>query len=508
MRLFGVNGAPVLSKKNGNHGWDAEYDEHGNQTVITYLGLDGKPIALADGYATLKWSYDVHGKMIRMRLYGVNGERVLSKKDGHHGWDADYDEHGNQTVETHLGLDGKPIALADGYATMKSTFDARGKITRRTFHGVNGEPVLSEQYGSYGWDAEYDEQGNQTVETYLGLDEKPMALADGFATVKATYDARGKMTRMRFYGVTGEPVLSKKDGNHGWEADYDKQGNRTVITYIGPTSLADGYATVKSTYDAHGKEIRRTFHGVNGEPVLSKEYGNHGWEADYDEQGNRTVVTNIGLDGKPTTIADGYVTMRSTYDADGKEVRRTFLGVNGEPVQHKDGYYGWDADYDEQGNRTVETYLGLDGTPTPIADGYVTMKSTYAAGGKEVRRTFLGVNGEQVQHKAGYYGREDKYDEQRHKTLETYLGLDEKPMALADGYATVKSTYDARGKLVRQTFHGVNGEPVLSKKDGYHGWEAKYDENGKQTGKIYLGKDGKPQPKNPKQLLLSHGQKK
>src|SRR5882724_8175313 len=442
-RVYGVNGEPVLSMKYGRHGREAEYDEHGNQTVETYLGLDGKPMLIADGYATMKSAYDAHGKMIRMRLYGVNGEPVLSKEYGHHGWDAEYDEHGNQTVETHLGLDGKPIALADGYATMKSTYDARGNRTRLRVYGVNGEPVLSNEDGSHGWDAEYDEQSKLTVETHLGLDGKPTLLADGYATLKMTYDARGNRTRMRFYGVNGEPVLSKKDGNHGWEADYDKQGHQTIITYIGPTSIADGYATMKSTYDARGNRTRLRFYGVNGEPVLSKEYGNH----------------------------------------------------------------GWDGEYDEQGNRTVETYLGLDGKPTTIADGDVTMKSTYGAGGKEVRRTFLGVNGEPVQHKAGYYGREDKYDEQGNKTVETCLGLDGKPMPLADGYATVKSTYDARGKLVRRTFYGVNGEPVLSKKDGYHGWEAKYDENGKQTGKIYLGKDGKPQPKNPKQLLLSHGQK-
>jgi hypothetical protein len=508
MRVYGVNGEPVLSKEYGYHGREAEYDEHGNQTVETYLGLDGKPTLVADGYATVKSAYDARGNTTRLRFYGVNGEPVLSKEDGYHGWDAEYDEHGNRTVMTYLGLDGKPTLVADGYATVKSAYDARGNTTRLRVYGVNGEPVLSKEYGHHGWDAEYDEQGKRTVETHLGLDGKPTLLADGYATLKMTYDARGNRTRMRFYGVNGEPVLSKEYGHHGWEADYDKQNHQTIITFIGPTSIADGYATVKSTYDEHGNEIQRTFHGVNGEPVLSKKDGCYGQEAEYDEQGNRTVVTYLGLDEKPTTIADGYVTMKSTYGAGDKEVRRTFLGVNGEPVQHKDGYYGREEKYDEQGNETVETYLGLDGKPTPIADGYVTMKSTYDAGGKEVRRTFLGVNGEPVQHKNGYYGREDKYDEQDHKIAETYLGLDGKPMPIADGYATVKSTYDARGKLVRQTFHGVSGEPVLSKKDGYHGWEAKYDEHGNQTVKIYLGKDGKPQPKNPQQLLLSHGQKK
>ena len=49
-------------------------DKHGNQTVMTYLGLDGKPMLIADGYATVKWTYDEHGNMIQQTFYGANGE--------------------------------------------------------------------------------------------------------------------------------------------------------------------------------------------------------------------------------------------------------------------------------------------------------------------------------------------------------------------------------------------------------------------------------------------------
>ena len=38
--------------------------------------------------------------------------------------------------------------------------------------------------------------------------------------------------------------------------------------------VADGYATVKSTYDARGNaDASRAYHGVNGEPVRIQE----GW---------------------------------------------------------------------------------------------------------------------------------------------------------------------------------------------------------------------------------------
>ena len=67
----------------------------------------------------------------------------------------------NQTVITYLGLDGKPTLFLDGYATMKSTYDERGKLIRVTFYDINGEPALSKENDYYGWEAEYDEQGQQ-----------------------------------------------------------------------------------------------------------------------------------------------------------------------------------------------------------------------------------------------------------------------------------------------------------------------------------------------------------
>lgn len=86
-----------------------ENDELGNQTVITYHGLDGKPTFLPDGYTTIKSTYDEGGKPIRVTCQGVNGEPALSKENDYYGWEAKYDEQRNKTV-TYFGKDGKPTA--------------------------------------------------------------------------------------------------------------------------------------------------------------------------------------------------------------------------------------------------------------------------------------------------------------------------------------------------------------------------------------------------------------
>ena len=111
--------------------------------------------------------------MIQQTFYGVNGEPVQHKA-GYYGWEAEYDEQGNQIVETYLGKDGRPMPCADGYVTLRLAYDSRGNVIQVTYHAANGDAVKSTKDGYYGWEAKYDEQGNKTV-TYLAKDGKPIA---------------------------------------------------------------------------------------------------------------------------------------------------------------------------------------------------------------------------------------------------------------------------------------------------------------------------------------------
>ena len=88
-----------------------------------------------------------------------------------------------------------------------------------TFQDANGEPVLSKKSGYYGWEAEYDQQGNKIISTYLGKDGKPMPGADGYATLRMAYDSRGDVIRVTFHGANGEAVKSEANGYDGWEAE-------------------------------------------------------------------------------------------------------------------------------------------------------------------------------------------------------------------------------------------------------------------------------------------------
>jgi hypothetical protein len=508
----------------GNCGLMITYNDKGWMTEVRSIGPDLKPMPVKDGWYSSKNEFDAQGRSTRTTYHGANGEPVLHK-DGYHGMLAEYDGSGNAVATIYVGLDGKPTLLSSGVAIYRSVYNGQGKVTRMTYHGVNNEPVLHRD-GNHAWALQYDERGNTVSTTYLGLDGKPTLIVSGYASMTSSYDARGRKTRQSYHGVNGEPLLHK-DGNHAWESEYDERGNEVATTFIGvdgkPVIITTGYAIVRRKYDSDGNELeesyfdaadkptlerdsgihrvvnvfdgrgkvtRKRYWGTNDEPFLHKD-GNHGWDAQYDDHGNRIATTYVGLDEKPVLLTAGFATMKQAYDAGGRETRMSLHGVNDEPVLHKDGHHGWESKYDDHGRRSQKTYLGLDDKPIRMPDGYARLKWEYDIRGNSTQVTYYGVKGEAILYKKSYHGWQSHYDERGNETATTFIGLDQKPTLIAEGYAIMKVAFNQHGKATLTSYYGVNEEPVLHK-EGYHAWQSKYDDRGNELVRTLLGLDDKP----------------
>ena len=72
--------------------------------------------------------------------------------------------------------------------------------------GVDGEPVLNTD-GNARNTRTYDGRGNLVEVAFFGVDGEPVLLKDGYARYTQTYDARGKLVEVAYFGVDGEPVL-------------------------------------------------------------------------------------------------------------------------------------------------------------------------------------------------------------------------------------------------------------------------------------------------------------
>ena len=140
VRYFGEDGMPVLHK-DGNAGWDSEYDSFGNMTKVLYYGVDNKITLLKDGYASVRCEYDEHGNQTKKSYYGVDN-RLTHNIKGYAESRAEYDSRGNCVKILYYGTDGKPRMCLDGYASQYITYNDKDVAINWEFFDENGEKIM------------------------------------------------------------------------------------------------------------------------------------------------------------------------------------------------------------------------------------------------------------------------------------------------------------------------------------------------------------------------------
>ncbi|MBQ7826872.1 MAG: hypothetical protein IJ386_01240 [Clostridia bacterium] len=107
------------------------------------------------------------------------------------------------------------------------------------------------------------------------------------------------------------------------------------------TRVDEDGKTYAAVLDDAGKEIRRTYHGLDGRTILRCEF-------EYDADGNKTKQTRFGEDGSISSVME--------YGVGGNETRRTWYNSNGGVV------YWHESEYDAGGNEIKRTYYNADGS--------------------------------------------------------------------------------------------------------------------------------------------------
>src|SRR6202030_4046784 len=103
------------------------------------------------------------------------------------------EERGKKVAATFIGIDGKPVVITSGYAMVRKKYDSDSNELEESYYDAVGKPTLERDSGIH--------------------------------RVVNVFDGRGKVTRKRYWGPNNEAFLHK-DGNHGWDAQYDDSGVR------------------------------------------------------------------------------------------------------------------------------------------------------------------------------------------------------------------------------------------------------------------------------------------
>ena len=470
------------------------FDDNGFAVEVLYQNFWGTPWRDAADSFGEHFSYSPEGLVLRSVEIGPNGEEI-TPKNGVHAVTFTYDADFRIVRHTLLGDDGKPINGPDGYAYfVRGDFDRWGNETAQTYYGVDGRPAVTRE-GYARLSATFDERGDNIEIAFYDAEGRPALDKNGCADVRRIFDARSNMIEEAYFGVDGKPTLLAS-GFAGLQQTFDERGHLIELIYFGvdgkPIPSKEGITKITYKFDARGNEIERAFFGVDGQPVVATG-GYAGFRQAWDERGNKIELAYFGLDGMPIQSKEGIAKVAYKFDARGNETERAFFGFESHPALSSFGYAGIRQMWDERGNRTEVAYFGIDGKPVLDNEGIAKFTSAYDGRGNEIERAFFGVDGKPTLDTAGFFARiTSVYDVRGNKVEEAYFGVDGRPtLDTNNGAAKVTMLYDARGNRIAEADFGIDGKPNLNR-IGIAKFTSAYDARGDIVERALFGVDGKP----------------
>lgn len=200
----------------GHYSVCREYDSLGNNYKVIFLDINGKPMMTNNGYAIILRTFYESGKIKTEEYYDTEGTKTDS---GYYGYGncREYDSMGRIITLKYLGIDGKPITTRLGYAIAKrnysNQFGGENTAYDEYYYNENEEAAIL-IHGQSGIHREFDELGRESLITYLGTNEMPIAAIEGYATIKKTYNEDDSVKTEMYFDLNDNPIRLS-EGQYG-----------------------------------------------------------------------------------------------------------------------------------------------------------------------------------------------------------------------------------------------------------------------------------------------------
>lgn len=142
---------PVMTNSFG-YGCYREYDDEGNNNVITYFDENGMPMVCGQGFATVRRTFYTSGVnkgKAQYTFYYDKDNQPIQLGIGQYGVLRDYDEFGRTTQISYLDSSGQLIKTKEGYSSIKCTYYEDDSIMTENYYDADGKPVMLSE-GQYG----------------------------------------------------------------------------------------------------------------------------------------------------------------------------------------------------------------------------------------------------------------------------------------------------------------------------------------------------------------------
>lgn len=471
VEYFDDRGEPII----GTYGWCARrdsFDRYGNHVRSVYIGPDGKVMYDREGIAGFERTYDEYGNLTRTCYLDSKGRPCMSY-GGEAGSAATFDAKGRCLESWQIDANGNPRLQYGGLVKTRFDYDERGRVVRETRFGLAGNLLMSCDVAAF-VECRYSADGHIVSLRRRSADRNLWAGPDGVAGWDSEFDKEGNNVHQVFVGRDGKPVLFDEKGYAEARYTYDAQGNMTSFSvfdvHARPAIHRDGYSSVKISYDSCGREIGRDWLDAEGKPVacFRKDADAVGFAASrfgYDERGNRTTVRYYDEHGALRRAANGCSGWNSTYDRRGNEIRRVFVGPDGsETVMRPIGVSALEKEYDSYGHCIVDRMLGEDGKPVVNPElGCSEIRYSFGNRGQLLTTAYFDAAGRPVRGKKEGYAKEVReYDAYGRVVRNSYWDETGHSVMQGTGYASMTVEYSDRGEMRKASFYDEAGCPVMA----------------------------------------------
>jgi YD repeat-containing protein len=212
-------GKPVGSRT-GCAALTHEYDRGGDEVTLTCLDAKDQRAMHVDGYSAIRKKYDDGHREVERAFVDTRDRPTMTFE----GWSAlryEHDQRGYLTRQACFDTSGRPVKSVYGYASARVKHNAAGQTLEVAYFDVSGRPIIASRFGAAVRRWAYDDAGRVAELTTHDGEGRLMRNAQGFSTMRFSYDEYGREIGRTVFDVTGQKL------------DY-----RTVVDRVLPGSFA------------------------------------------------------------------------------------------------------------------------------------------------------------------------------------------------------------------------------------------------------------------------------
>lgn len=491
--------------------WDSE----GRLEQISFVDVDGQPLANADGNHAIRLEYDLAGRLSAVEQLDASGApRASQRSPGRR--ELVYDDEGRLLEERYLRARGQPENWR-GVARWVWQYDSQGYEI--SYFDATGGPAAHrrqpDEYDPSGsfliyFDAhrirrERQDEGRALVETQVDVTGKPVL---DHASERSVFNERGDLVELLCHDAQGASVFSPNSGFARLRRAYDRSGAFRA-TLFERLDHQKRWVVLKRLHPV-GYLLEQRHFSAEGQPILS-DRGFHLMICDYDAQGNRTSEQFFDTDDKPTLHKDGIHKWTGRFNSAGKQIEQRHFDVAGLPtLRPSTNSHYWTLQFDASGRTVEEAHYGTDGKPILSAWGFSKRTTHYAFDGsvQEYKDWITNPQGEYVLRKRTspnqwvleeaeysadgtpalfkgetYHRYRMRRNAQGNVVEARFFDIADKPVARKlDETFSYTGKYDAAGRIIQWDHFDADGKPMLNKRDGYCRRTLSYSDKGENIG--------------------------